>query len=115
MDIQLLVVEDCPHETVAAKLLRRALDDVGLTHVDFATRTVSTAEQAADAHFVGSPTFLIDGRDPFASSGAAPAVACRVYSTPAGLAGLPAIEPLRQALKEAADPLRLRSASATSP
>lgn len=102
MDVQLLVVEDCTHEGAAAALLRRALDDVGLTVIPFETQVVSDVEQAAALLFVGSPTFLINGLDPFGEPGGAPALACRLYQTGEGLTGLPGLEPLRQALKQAA-------------
>jgi hypothetical protein len=35
MDVELLVVPDCPHEKPAAMLLRSALDDIGLRTVEF--------------------------------------------------------------------------------
>jgi hypothetical protein len=103
VDVQLLVVGDCPNEGPAVMLLRRALDDVGLSAVGFSTRVIGTQQEAEQAGFHGSPTILIDGRDPFAEPGRAPALACRVYRGEAGLSGVPALEPLRQALKQAAD------------
>jgi hypothetical protein len=103
VDVQLLVVGDCPNEGPAAVLLRRALDDVGLGAVRFSTRVIGTQQEAEQVGFVGSPTILIDGRDPFAEPGRAAALACRVYPGEAGLSGVPALEPLRQALKQAAD------------
>jgi hypothetical protein len=84
-------------------LLRRALDDVGLAAVRFRTRVIGTQQEAEQTGFVGSPTILIDGRDPFAEPGRPPGLACRVYRDEAGLSGVPALEPLRQALKQAAD------------
>jgi hypothetical protein len=103
VDVQLLVVDDCPNERPAAALLRRALDDVGLSAVGFSTRVIATQQEAEQLGFVGSPTILIDGRDPFAEPGRAAALACRVYLGEAGLSGVPALEPLRQALKLPAD------------
>jgi hypothetical protein len=112
MDVQLLVVGDCPHEAVAAALLRQALDDIGLAHVPFSTIVVSTPAHAAELRFVGSPTFAVDGRDLFAPPDDVPALACRLYSTRTGSAGVPELQTLRQALKEAAD--RNRRASAVT-
>jgi hypothetical protein len=106
VDVQLLVVDDCPNEGPAAVLLRRALDDVGLSAVRFRTRVIGTQREAEQAGFLGSPTILIDGRDPFAEPGRAAALACRVYRDKSGLSGLPAPGPLRRALKEAADARR---------
>ncbi|MER7468661.1 hypothetical protein [Streptomyces sp. NPDC097981] len=52
--------------------------------------------------FTGSPSILIDGRDPFAEPGTVPSLACRVYPTATGRAGVPGFDQLRQALQEAA-------------
>jgi len=104
MDVRLLVIEACPNEGTAATLLRRALNDVGLARVPFETEVVTGLEQAQALGFVGSPTFLIDGLDPFGEPGRLPALACRVYRSAAGAAAVPDIGPLRQALKRAADP-----------
>lgn len=98
--MQLLVVKDCPHEGPAAAILRQALDDVGLTDVPFTTRVVVDQTQAEALAFLGSPTILIDGRDPFAEPTQAPGLACRLYP---GLSGVPPLTPLRQALRQAAD------------
>ncbi|SDJ52366.1 hypothetical protein SAMN05444157_3788 [Frankineae bacterium MT45] len=102
MDIELLVIPDCPNADVAAGLLRGALDDVGLTAVSFVTTVVETEADAERLNFFGSPTILIDGHDPFASNVAAPAVACRMYEGPDGPAGVPDVRALRKALKSSA-------------
>jgi hypothetical protein len=103
MDVQLLVVADCPHEGPAAVVLRRALDDVGLDTVRFRTRVIGSQHEAEQTGFLGSPTILINGQDPFAAPARAPALACRVYRDESGQSGVPALRPLRQALKQAAD------------
>lgn len=102
MRIELMVVPDCPHGDAAAQLLRQALDDIGLPGAEFETTVVSTSEEAVRRGFGGSPSFLADDVDLF---GAIPvgALACRVYPTDAGRAGVPALRDLRQALKRAAD------------
>ena len=58
-------------------------------------------EATDDAHrlrFIGSPTILVDGRDPFATGDEQPALACRVFSTPEGRAGSPTVGQLVEAL-----------------
>jgi hypothetical protein len=80
--LTLLVTPDCPHAASAAALLRTALDDVGLTGATFTTTVVATAEEATRIGFIGSPTILVDGEDPFAVPGARPGLACRIYSSP---------------------------------
>ena len=57
-----------------------------------------TIEDAERFKFTGSPTILIGGRDPFPRPGMAPALACRLYSTPEGLAGSPTVDQLVHAL-----------------
>ncbi|GAA3485154.1 MULTISPECIES: hypothetical protein [Streptomyces] len=103
MEIEILVVPDCPNEIPATEQLRRALDDVGLGDTTFVTRTVTTRAEAERAGFTGSPTVLVNGRDPFAEEGREPGLACRVYRSPQGLSGVPPLEGLRLALKKAAD------------
>lgn len=102
MKIELLVVPDCPHEAAAADLITTAVADTRVRAT--VTRTVITSQdQARRRGFVGSPTILLDGSDPFADPVAPPAMACRLYSTPDGLRGVPELRDLRQALKQAAD------------
>ncbi|WP_377645567.1 hypothetical protein [Oryzobacter terrae] len=101
VQIELLVVPDCPHEAPAAELITLAVADTGVQAQ--VTRTVITSQdQARLRGFVGSPTILLNGSDPFADPAAPAAMACRLYSTPEGLRGVPALRDLRQALKRAA-------------
>lgn len=97
--MELLVVADCPHEKPAAKLLRSALDDIGLNAVNFQLTVVDTHEEAERRRFVGSPTILLDGIDPFQTPGQPASLACRLYPGPGGL---PDLRALRQVLKRAA-------------
>jgi hypothetical protein len=99
MDVELLVVPGCPHEKPAAVLLRSALDDIGLTAVDFELTVIATEVDAERRGFVGSPTILLNGIDPFEVPGQHASVACRLYP---GTGGLPDLRTLRQALKRAA-------------
>lgn len=81
MRIELLVVPDCPHEEAAGALLRRALNDVGLGSQSFGVVVVESLSVAERRHFLGSPTFTVEGRDLF---------------------DVPGLRDLRQVLKEAA-------------
>ena len=98
MDIELLVVEDCPHAPAAAALLRHALDDLGLRDIAYRTTTITTEEQAVERGFAGSPSFHVNGNDVFPLPGNPTAVACRLYPTAAGRAGTPGLADLRSAL-----------------
>jgi hypothetical protein len=103
MDVELLVIDQCPNEGDAAALLRRALDDVGLKRVPVRTRVVSTQDEAERLRFVGSPTVRINGEDPFVDRDQRVVLGCRVYLTEGGRSGLPDLCGLRQALKRHAD------------
>ncbi len=99
VNVDLLLVSDCPHGPGAHRLLRSALDDVGLGRIPIQVTVVETGQDAERRGFRGSPTILLDGRDPFEQPGNSPALACRIYGT---ASGLPELRELRQALKRAA-------------
>ena len=64
--------------------------------------TLERVETSADAErlrFVGSPTILLNGRDPFEEPGGEYGLACRFYRTPEGPAGSPTTEQLREVLR----------------
>jgi len=98
MEVELLVVPDCPNESVALSVLRSAFDRLGLAGQSVRTTVVASQDQAEERGFVGSPTILIDGADPFGVAGQSPAFACRVYATPAGLSGVPPLDDIISAL-----------------
>lgn len=101
MDIELLVIPDCPHVDAASELIATALADTRVKAT--VTRTiVDSQRQAQQRGFSGSPTILLDGLDPFARPDAPVSLSCRLYSGPEGLQGLPALRDLRQALKRVA-------------
>jgi len=50
---------------------------------------VAGQQQAEEREFVGSPTILVEGVDPFGVAEQSAAFACRVCATPAGLLGMP--------------------------
>ena len=58
-------------------------------------------EQAVAEGFRGSPSFLVDGRDPFADHHVPIGLTCRRYPTDAGPAGAPTLEQLLQVLEHA--------------
>jgi hypothetical protein len=103
MDVELLVVPDCPNESVALSVLRSAFDRVGLAGQSARTTVIASQDQVEERGFVGSPTILIDGVDPFVVAGQSPAFACRVYATPAGLSGVPPLGDVISALTAASN------------
>ncbi len=69
-----------PHQQLAEERLRQALDDTGLNTTGFTTRTrvIADRAEAERSALTGSPTILIDGRDPFAEPAATPSFSCRM-------------------------------------
>ncbi|MFJ3142732.1 thioredoxin family protein [Streptomyces halstedii] len=98
MDIELLYFAGCPNWTVAQEHLIAALAAAGRSDVDVKLRAVETDEEAQAVRFPGSPTIHIDGQDPFPAASNSYGLTCRVYSTPGGLAGVPTVDQLVQAL-----------------
>lgn len=96
MKLTVQYFDDCPNWKVLAERLREAV--AGRQDVTIAFETVDTTEQAERVGFVGSPTLLVDGRDPFAEPGRPAGLACRVYQTPDGPAGLPSQAQLAEVL-----------------
>lgn len=100
MKIQLLYFDGCPHRVEMELRLRKALDlSVIVTTIE---RSLVDSQEAADRYrFAGSPSILIDGRDPFPSDSGDFGLTCRMYSTPEGAAGTPALEQLTEVIKNA--------------
>lgn len=97
MRIELLYFEGCPNWTVADERLSEALRTVG-RDATVERRRVETTEEAEELRFLGSPTILVDGTDPFASGTEQVGLACRIYATPAGLSGSPTATQLVEVL-----------------
>lgn len=107
MDVALVYFDGCPHWQVADERLREALAQAGQGDVAVEYRTVSTREEAEAAEFRGSPTVLVNGRDPFLDRESPVGLSCRVYRTDDGLAGSPTVRQLIGVLREAPPPLEL--------
>jgi hypothetical protein len=99
MTISLLYFDGCPSWQVADERLRAALVAVGRSEDAVEHVLVSTPEEAEAAQFHGSPTVLVDGRDPFADPDAPVGLACRLYRTEQGVAGSPTVEQLIAVLR----------------
>lgn len=98
VDVELQVVPNCPGADPASELLRAALDDLGLAHVGFATRLITSGDVARALRFAGSPAFVVDGTDLFDTDATPGALACRLYVTPDGPRNAPTFDALRDAL-----------------
>lgn len=94
MEVTVLYVEGCPNVRTAEERVAAALGRLGLTDVTVARRRVASEEEAQRWGFRGSPTVLLDGRDPFADPGPPVGLSCRFYATDEGLSGAPTVEEL---------------------
>jgi hypothetical protein len=93
--IELQYFDDCPNWKVADERLRPLADARG---AEIVHRLVTTPEEADAARFRGSPSILIDGRDPFAVGDEPFGLSCRVFQTPDGPAGAPTVSQFEAAL-----------------
>ena len=98
MKVELLYFEGCPNWRTADLRLRSLAQEQGF---EVHHCLVTTPEEAEVERFRGSPTIMIDGRDPFARGDEPFGLACRLYQTPDGPAGTPTVEMLRAALAAA--------------
>lgn len=94
--IELWFFDGCPNWRIAYSRLRTAVAAEGL---DVVIELRDLARESI-APVAGSPSFVSASRDLFPDLGAAtaPALSCRVYKTPEGLAGSPTESQLRQVL-----------------
>lgn len=99
MQVKVLYFDDCPNWKVARQRLQEALRAAGLAStVEVSYQTVETPEEAERVGFRGSPTILVDGRDPWTDGGATGGLSCRIYVTEHGPDGAPSVAQLAQAL-----------------
>lgn len=98
MRIEILHIDDCHNWGEAGERMRTALETAG---VDAAVgfRLLRTSQEAAQVPFSGSPTILIDGTDAFPTASTTSDLACRLYWTDGGPAGVPSLEQLVVAIR----------------
>lgn len=101
-DIHFLYFEDCPSHPDALARLKQVMDEEGVADEVRITK-VETDEQAAQWHFVGSPTIHINGEDIAPPPADAPTMlTCRVYQLENGrFSPLPSKNMIRTALQNA--------------
>lgn len=104
MKFELLTIEDCPNAALADQRAREAIalsdrHDIIIEHT-----IVRSPAQGAKLGFRGSPTFLIDGSDPFLDPSEpgeqvwTVGLSCRLYQTGDGLHGCPTVAELAATL-----------------
>jgi hypothetical protein len=97
MHIEILHVADCPNLGLARSRLFSALDRTGVTA---SVREVLVADPmvAGKLGMHGSPTVLLDGRDPFDEETAEGSLSCRLYWSEGRPDGAPGLTELIQAI-----------------
>lgn len=95
MRIDILHVADCPNAVLLRARLQNALEQLGIAP-EVQEVEVTTSDHAELVGMNGSPTILIDGRDPFPAS--PPSLACRLYRNAGAVGGAPSVEALVEVL-----------------
>ncbi len=98
MRIELLYFDGCSSWQESLDNLKTALSLEEL-QADLDLIRVEDNEDAGRLKFLGSPSFRIDGVDPWGEERANYSLSCRVYLTEVGLRGSPTVEMLRQVLR----------------
>lgn len=102
MRIQILYIDECPNWVEAGARVHAALAELGRAGDEVTFRLLTSSAEAAEVAFAGSPTILFDGVDAFPSDARTADLACRVYRTDSGFAGVPAVGQLVEAMRRRA-------------
>ena len=102
MQIDVLVVPDCPNRPDAVTRVHTALAVAGIKDAAVRTLLVVDLAQAEIWGMHGSPTILIDGRDPFAVDESPASISCRLYRSASGTSGCPSVDELVEAINATA-------------
>jgi len=98
MKIELLHIDDCPNTVKALEQVKAALAALGHQNIPVHLKRIKTSADTAGTGFAGSPTITADGADIFPDGAPSSDLACRIYRTPAGHAGVPTVDQLKEAL-----------------
>jgi hypothetical protein len=100
MRIELLYISDCPHYAPARAALDEAIriEQVVAELSEFEIKDESTA---CAIGFIGSPSIRIDGNDIDPGASGTAGMCCRTYTESGLPKGVPSLEMIRQALRNA--------------
>ncbi|TFB54413.1 thioredoxin family protein [Cryobacterium tagatosivorans] len=98
MRVEIRHTADCPNWEQAGRMVRQALIATGHPDVEIGSREIRTPQDAENFPYAGSPTLVLDGVDIFPGAERIVDLACRLYATPNGLAGLPTLDQLTNAI-----------------
>jgi hypothetical protein len=99
MRVEILHIDECPNWVEAGTRVEVALAELGRGDVEVSYRLLTDSVQAAAVPFAGSPTILLDGVDAFPTDGRTSDLACRIYRTDTGFAGMPSVAQLVEAIR----------------
>jgi hypothetical protein len=97
MKIDMLYFEGCPSWKNGLVNLQTALVQEDM-QADINLILIKGDAEAMRLHFLGSPSFHVNGVDLWPEERDAYNLSCRIYSTPKGLKGEPTVEMLREKL-----------------
>ena len=97
MEITIQYFDSCPNWKVVDATVTELIHQHDLD-ATFSYQLIDTPEAAEECQFAGSPTLLVDGRDPFKTDQTPIGLACRTYMTATGLAPSPSVDQIREAL-----------------
>ncbi|HET9088533.1 MAG TPA: DUF2703 domain-containing protein [Acidobacteriaceae bacterium] len=105
MKIEVLYFQGCPHYHDTVEQVRRALTAEGITYI-LEEIEVQDENMAHATGFLGSPSVRINGGDieEDARVGQQAGFGCRTYLDGGRRSGVPPVEMIRKALREAANP-----------
>ena len=99
MKITIQYFDGCPHWRLADRRLADVLRRLDRDELTIEYQLIESPEMAERVGFRGSPTILIDGRDPFATGAEPIGLSCRVFRTEHGAQGAPTETQLREVLE----------------
>jgi len=102
MQIVVMTVPECPSQEAALAAARAVVDRADVPGADVRHLVVSTDEQARLLDFRGSPTFLVDGADPFSAQAPPVGLSCRIYRLGGRAVGCPSAAELATAIASSA-------------
>ena len=98
LKITIQYFDGCPHWELADARVRHVIEQAGKVDVQLEYQLIDSPEMAEQVGFHGSPTILVDGRDPFATGGEPIGLSCRVFQTEEGPTGAPTLAQLRRVI-----------------
>ncbi|HKV88660.1 MAG TPA: DUF2892 domain-containing protein [Candidatus Dormibacteraeota bacterium] len=101
MKITIQYFDGCPHWQIAERRVLNVLEGLPSDRFTLERQLIESPAMAQRVGFHGSPTILIDGRDPFATGAQPAGVGCRVFLTEDGVQGAPSEALLRDVIKPA--------------